>query len=53
MERTVTVLAAQVRPVAFDPDATFEKFEREVRIAAEAWPQFDLMVFPELYLNRR
>ena len=51
MERTVTVLAAQVRPVAFDPDATFEKFEREVMTAAEAWPQIDLMIFPELYLT--
>jgi len=51
MERTVTVLAAQVRPVAFDPDATFEKFEREVMTAAQAWPQIDLMIFPELYLT--
>jgi formamidase len=51
MERTVTVLAAQVRPIAFDPEATFEKFEREVTTAAEAWPQVDLMVFPELYLT--
>lgn len=49
--RSFTVLSAQVRPVPYDPGATFEKFEREVRVAVGAWPDCDLLLFPELYLT--
>ena len=49
--RPFTVLSAQVRPVPYDPEATFQKFEREVRVAVEAWPLCDLLLFPELYLT--
>jgi formamidase len=49
--RLLTVLAAQTRPVAFDPSATLTKFEDEVQIIASSFPKTDLIVFPELYLN--
>ena len=45
-------MAAQVAPVPFDLEATFSKFEREVRlIVARTVPDFKLFVFPELYLT--
>jgi formamidase len=51
MSRVLTVLGAQVRPVAFDPEATFAKFEGEVLLARTAFRQADLILFPELYLT--
>lgn len=51
MGRIVTILGAQVRPVAFDPGATLAKFEEEVRTATRDFPGADLLVFPELYLT--
>jgi formamidase len=51
MSRLLTVLGAQVRPVTFDPQATFAKFEHEVRIARSAFKDADLLLFPELYLT--
>jgi formamidase len=44
-------VAAQVRPVPFDPTATLEKFDEEVRMLGRAFPAADLYVFPELYLT--
>ena len=44
-------LAAQVRPVRYDPAATFSKFEDEVNLARTAFSSADLLVFPELYLT--
>jgi formamidase len=49
--RLLTVLAAQVRPVSFDPGATLSKFEDEVRTIARSFPETNLVVFPELYLT--
>jgi formamidase len=51
MSRILTIVAAQVRPVAFDPAATLEKFEEEVRMLRRALPDADLYIFPELYLT--
>ncbi|HXF37365.1 MAG TPA: carbon-nitrogen hydrolase family protein [Actinomycetota bacterium] len=51
VSRLLTVLAAQVRPVAFDPEGTFARFEEHVRTAVRAFPDVDLLVFPELYLT--
>lgn len=51
MSRQIGVVAAQVATVPFKPDATLAKFEREVKTLAGAMPQFDLYVFPELYLS--
>lgn len=51
MSRVLTILAAQVRPVPFDPAATLAKFEDEVRTARSSFPSADLLLFPELYLS--
>jgi formamidase len=51
MSRLLTVVAAQVRPVPFDPAATLEKFEEEVATLRRTLPDADLYVFPELYLT--
>jgi len=51
VSRPVSIVAAQVAPVAFDACATLEKFEEEVRVASAAWPETALMIFPELYLT--
>ncbi len=51
MSRPIGILAAQVAPIPYDPDATYRKFEREVRVIANAMPTMDMYVFPELYLH--
>lgn len=51
MTRTLTVVAAQVRPVPFDPRATLDKFEQEVRTIRGGFPEAGLYIFPELYLT--
>ena len=51
MSRILTVVAAQVRPVPFDPAATLQKFEDEVRMLRGGFPDADLYIFPELYLT--
>jgi formamidase len=51
MSRLLTVLAAQVAPIPWDPAATLDRFEDHVRVARGAFPQVDLMIFPELYLT--
>ena len=51
MTARLTVLSAQARPIAWDPDATLAKFEREVRMFRHAHPHVDLYLFPELYLT--
>jgi formamidase len=45
------VVAAQTRPVSFEPEATLAKFEDEVATLVGAFPRADLLVFPELYLT--
>ncbi len=51
MSRVLSILGAQVRPVSFDPAATLDKFEDEVRLARKAFPGTNLLLFPELYLT--
>ena len=51
VSRILTVLSAQVAPVPWDPPATLDKFEDHVRVARRAFPDVDLMIFPELYLT--
>ncbi len=51
MSRSIGVVAAQVAAVPYEPEATYEKFEREVRLLAQSMPAFNLYVFPELYLS--
>jgi len=50
-QRLVTVLTAQMQPVAFDPQSSLDKLERVVRIACESFPAVDLMLFPELFVS--
>jgi formamidase len=51
VSRILTVLSAQVAPVPWDPAATLDRFEEHVRTARRAFPEVDLMIFPELYLT--
>ncbi|MCY7417719.1 MAG: carbon-nitrogen hydrolase family protein [Chloroflexi bacterium] len=51
MSRPIGIVAAQVAPVPYDPERTFAKFAREVRVIAASMPSMDLYVFPELYLH--
>ena len=51
MSRILTVLAAQVAPIPWDPAATLARFEEHVRTARRAFPEVGLMIFPELYLT--
>ncbi len=51
MNRLFGVVAAQVAPIPFDTEATWAKFEREVRLLSRLSPELDLYVFPELYLT--
>ena len=51
MSRIIGVVAAQVAPIPTRPEATFDKFAREVRLLAATMPSMDLYVFPELYLT--
>ena len=51
MTRAIGIAAAQVAPVPYDPEATWRKFEHEVRVMAGSIPSMDLYVFPELYLH--
>jgi predicted amidohydrolase len=50
VDRTLSLVAAQVRPIGSDPDATFDKFAGEVRTIARSFPETNLVIFPELYL---
>ncbi|HEX5596649.1 MAG TPA: carbon-nitrogen hydrolase family protein [Micromonosporaceae bacterium] len=51
MSRIIGVAAAQVAPVPNDPEATFQKFAREVHTLASVAPALQLYVFPEYYLT--
>lgn len=50
MSRVLSIVAAQVRPVPFDVEATLAKLESEVRTVTAAFGRCDLLLFPELYL---
>jgi formamidase len=51
VSRIIGLAAAQVAPVAGDPEATYAKFAGEVRTLAAIAPAVDLHVFPEYYLT--
>lgn len=48
---TLTVLAAQARPVPWDAEATLAGLERSVRLWRRTFPHVDLYLFPELFLS--
>lgn len=49
--RTLSVAAIQTAPVAGDLDATWSRFEEQVRRAHELFPHVQLVITPELLLN--
>ena len=51
MSRPLAVLGFQLRPVTYDPTATFDRFEGYVQLARREFPGTDLYLFPELYLT--
>ena len=51
MSRPLPVTAVQAAPVAYDPAATYEKFETELTNLKDSFPQTRLFIFPELYLS--
>jgi formamidase len=50
MSRHLPILAVQAAPVAWDVEATFAKFDSEMRTLLQNFPQTRMLVYPELYL---
>jgi formamidase len=50
-QRLVTVLTAQVHPVALDPQASLDKLERVAQMACGSFADLDLLLFPELFCS--
>ncbi|BBY27870.1 carbon-nitrogen hydrolase family protein [Mycolicibacterium sediminis] len=48
--RTLTIAAIQTNPVAFDVDASWERFAERVRAVHGTFPHVELVVVPELML---
>ena len=51
MSRPLSVLGFQLRPVAYDPAGTLDRFEGYANLARREFPGSDLYLFPELYLT--
>ena len=51
MSRPLSVLGFQLRPVAYDPTGTLDRFEGYANMARREFPDSDLYLFPELYLT--
>jgi formamidase len=49
--RTLSIAALQTAPVARDPGATLESFERRVPVVRETVPHVQLLMLPELHLS--
>ena len=50
MSRLLPIVAVQAAPVAWDAEATWDKFESEVRELRTTFPNTRLFLHPELYL---
>ncbi|MFC0454811.1 carbon-nitrogen hydrolase family protein [Rhodococcus jostii] len=48
--RTLTIAAIQTAPVAFDVEATWQRFADQVRAVRDTFPHVELVVVPELML---
>ena len=48
--RALPLIAVQSAPVPWDVDATWAKYEREVRGLRAAFPETRLIIHPELFL---
>ena len=51
MSRALSVVGAQVAPVAWDAEATLESFETDLRLRRSQSPEAHLFVYPELHLS--
>lgn len=51
MSRLLPIIAVQATPVARDREATYLKFEAEVRSLRATFPQTRLFLYPELHLD--
>jgi len=51
MSRPLPIIAVQAAPVAWDVEATWQKFESELRQLKATVPQTRLFLWPELYLS--
>jgi formamidase len=51
MSRLLHVVGVQARSVEGDPEATVDRFEREVRTLRSSFPEAQLYLFPELWLT--
>ena len=51
MARSLHVIGVQARSVEGDPEATVDRFEREVRTLRTSFPEAQLYLFPELWLT--
>jgi len=51
MPRLLHVVGVQARSVQGDPEATVDRFEREVRTLRKSFPEAQLYLFPELWLT--
>ena len=51
MSRLLPIIAVQAAPVAWDRQATYARFEAEVRSLRAAFPQTRLFLYPELHLD--
>jgi formamidase len=49
--RTLTIAALQTSPAAQDPQASFDRFERDVRAVAGTFAEVQLVLLPELHLS--
>lgn len=50
MSSTLPIAVVQAQPVAWDRDATLQRFERQVRLLAQRHPQTRLFLYPEYHL---
>ncbi|MGW4338101.1 carbon-nitrogen hydrolase family protein [Rhodococcus koreensis] len=48
--RTLTIAAIQTAPIAFDVDATWQRFADQIRAVRDTFPHVELVVVPELLL---
>ncbi|BAH52029.1 carbon-nitrogen hydrolase family protein [Rhodococcus opacus] len=48
--RTLTIAAVQTAPIAFDVEATWQRFADQVRAVRDTFPHVELVVVPELML---
>ncbi len=51
MSRSLSIVAVQTAPVAWDPAATYARFETDLRARRTSSPAAHLFIYPELHLS--